>query len=216
MKTSALRNTLFAAAALGGLAAPASAQERNWFVHVGPAQLTLADGADIVAGGTALPDAGIDTDPQYTGVVEIGRFVAPQVAVALTLGAPPVAKFDGTGSLEALGRLGSVRYGPGALTVQYHPIRTGRFQPYVGAGATYMHIFSTKDAALSDIEVKDDIGPLIQAGANYYFSDRTGIFFDVKKGWLRTQATATLGPAPIDADLKLDPLVLNAGLAFRF
>ena len=216
MKSARLFVSVASAAALSGFAAPAFAQQHDWFVHVGPAQLTLADGADILAGGTALPDAGIDTDPQYTGVVEIGRFVGPNVAVALTLGAPPLAKIDGTGSLEGLGRLGSVRYGPGALTVQWHPLRQGQFQPYVGAGLTYMHVFDTDDEALSNIEVDDDIGPLIQAGANYYFSERTGIFLDVKKGWLRATSTGSLGPTPIEARLKLDPLVLNAGLAFRF
>ncbi|HEY0625836.1 MAG TPA: OmpW family outer membrane protein [Allosphingosinicella sp.] len=217
MRTGALSNTAIAAAALIGLASPAVAQDgSDWFVHIGPAQLTLADGADVRAGGAPLAGAGIDTDPQYTGVVEIGRFVAPNVAVALTLGGPPLAKIDGTGTLEGLGRLGNVRYGPGALTVQFHPMRSGRVQPYVGAGVTYMHIFSTKDAALSDIEVNDDIGPLIQGGVQYFFSEKTGIFVDVKKGWLRTEATASLGTVPIDADLKLDPLVVNAGLAFRF
>jgi outer membrane protein len=197
------------------IASPATAQDSKWFVHLGPAQLSLADKADISAGGTALPDAGIDTDPQYTAVMEIGRMVAPSVAVSLTMGLPPVAKFDGTGTLEGLGRLGSVRYGPGALTVQWHPMK-GNFQPYVGAGATYMHIFSTKDASLTDVEVDDDIGPLIQVGAHYFFDGKHGVFLDVKKGWLRTTATANLGPTPIEAKLKLDPLVLNAGLAFRF
>lgn len=206
-----------AAALLTGMvAAPASAQSRDWLVHVGPAMLSLADGAEMRVGGIPLDGAGLDTDPQYTAVVEIGRFVAPQIAVSLTLGAPPVAKFDGTGTIEGLGRLGSVRYGPAGLTAQWHPLRDKAFQPYVGAGVTYMHVFNTKDGALTDIHVDDDLGPLIQAGAQYFFTKRMGIFVDAKKGWLRSKANASLGTAPIDADLKLDPLVLNAGLAYRF
>lgn len=198
-------------------AAPAMAQEeQDWFVHVGPGRLALVDKAEITAGGAEVPGAGIDSEAQLTGIVEIGRFVAPSIAVSLTLGGPPLVEIDGTGSLEGLGRLADVRYGPSALTVQYHPIREGDFQPYVGVGATYMHIFSTKDGALTDVEVKNDIGPLVQAGAKYWVGESWGIFFDVKKGWLRTRATGSLGGAPVVADIKLDPFVLNAGVAFRF
>jgi outer membrane protein len=48
------------------------------------------------------------------------------------------------------------------------------------------------------------------------FTDHWGVFFDVKKILLRTEATGFLGPAPIRADVKLDPLVLHTGVTFRF
>jgi len=38
----------------------------------------------------------------------------------------------------------------------------------------------------------------------------------VKKGFLRTTSSGTLGGAPIHADVKLDPLVIGAGLKLRF
>lgn len=204
-------------ALLGGIAAgPASAQSRDWLVHIGPAVLSLADKSDIRLGGAPLTGSGLDSEPQYTAAVEISRFVAPTVAVSLTLGLPPVAKFDGTGSVESLGRLGSARYGPAALTVQWHPMRSGRFQPYVGAGGAYLHFFSIKDGALTDIELENDVGPLIQVGAQYFFTDRMGVFVDVKRAWLRTKATASFAGLPVEADLKMDPVVVNAGLALRF
>lgn len=206
-----------AVALLASMAAgPASAQSRDWLVHIGPAVLSLADKSDIRLGGTPLAGSGLESDPQYTAAVEISRFVAPSIAVSLTLGVPPVAKFDGTGSIEALGRLGSARYGPAGLTVQWHPMRSGRFQPYIGAGGAYMHFFSTKDGALTDIELDNDVGPLIQVGAQYFFTDRMGIFVDAKKAWLRTKATASFAGLPVEADLKMDPVVVNAGLALRF
>lgn len=197
-------------------ATPAIAQEQDWFVHLGPGRLALVDKAEMRAAGTEIPGAAIDSEAQLTGIVEIGRFVTPAVAVSLTLGGPPVVEIDGAGSIEGLGRLADVRYGPSALTVQYHPVRNGRFQPYLGVGVTYMHIFDTDDRALTDVEVDDDIGPLVQAGAEYWIGERWGIFADVKKGWLRSRATGSLGGAPIEADIKLDPFVLNAGVAFRF
>ena len=47
-------------------------------------------------------------------------------------------------------------------------------------------------------------------------SERAGLFFDVKKGWLRTNATGSEGPYPVVAHVVLDPVVLHAGLALRF
>lgn len=197
-------------------AGPASAQSRDWLVHLGPAVLSLADKSDMRLGGTPLAGSGLDSDPQYTAAVEISRFVAPSIAVSLTLGVPPVAEFDGTGSIEALGRLGSARYGPVGLTVQWHPMRSGRFQPYIGAGGAYMHFFSIRDGALTDIELDNDVGPLVQVGVQYFFTDRMGVFVDARKAWLRTNATASFAGLPVEADLRFDPVVLNAGLALRF
>src|SRR5215207_8205601 len=137
-----------AAILLGASQTVASAQSHDWFVHVGPAMLTLADKAEIDLAGAPLPGSGVDTDPQYTGAVEIGYFVVPTIAISVALGVPPVAKFDGTGSIDAVGRLGSARYGPAGLTAQWHPLRNGRFDPYLGVGVAYMHFFSTKDGAL--------------------------------------------------------------------
>lgn len=213
---SLLRAVLPAILAAGAVASPAAAQSYDWFVHVGPGRLSLVDQADVRAGGAAIPDAGIETEAQFTGIVEIGRYVAPHFALSLTLGAPPVVEIDGAGSLEALGRLADVRYGPSGLTAQWHPLRQSRFQPYVGAGITYMHIFNTRDGALTDVEVDNDIGPLIQGGAQYFINDRVGVFADVKKGWLRSRTTGSLAGVPVEADVKLDPFVMNAGLAFRF
>lgn len=217
MRGNLLRTVLPAAFAAGLAASPALAQSHDWFVHVGPGRLDLVDGAEVRAGGAVVPGAGISTEAQYTGIVEIGRFIAPDIAMSLTLGGPPLVEIDGAGSLEGLGRLADVRYGPSGLTAQWHPLRQrGRFSPYVGAGLTYMHIFSTRDAALTDVEVDDDIGPLIQGGVEYYIGERVGIFADVKKGWLRTRTTGSLAGTPIEADVKLDPFVMNAGVAFRF
>lgn len=204
-------------ALLGSAAAvPASAQSDDWLVHVGPAVVALADKSDIRLGGTPVAGSGLDSDPQYTAVFEISRFVAPSIAVSLTLGVPPVATFHGTGSIEARGRLGSARYGPAGLTVQWHPMRSARLQPYVGVGGAYMHFFSTDDGALTDIELENDVGPLVQVGAQYFFTDRVGVFVDARKTWLGTKATASFAGLPVEADLKLDPVVVNAGLALRF
>jgi outer membrane protein len=60
------------------------------------------------------------------------------------------------------------------------------------------------------------MGVAFQVGADYMITDNWGVFVDVKKAILRTEATGFLGPAPIRADVKLDPLVLHTGVTYRF
>lgn len=81
-----------------------------------------------------------------------------------------------------------------------------------------MFIFNNKDAALSNLKVDPAIGVVAQAGVDVILSDKWGVYLDVKKAYLRTDATANFGSGgpPITADIKLDPLVFSAGLKARF
>ena len=207
------------AIALGLAAAPAHAQtvdDDNWFAQVGVTQLSLRDTIELRAGGTLVPGADIKTKTHYTPSVSIGRFVAPNVAVGVTLGIPPKIKIRGKDTLEPFGLLAETTYGPTALTLQYHPIRDGAFQPYVGAGVTYMIIFDADDASFQDVTIEDDLAPVLQAGANLMFNRKLGAFLDVKKGFLRTTARGTFGGIPIEGDVKLDPWVVSAGGVVKF
>jgi outer membrane protein len=79
-----------------------------------------------------------------------------------------------------------------------------------------MYVFDEKDGLLSDLKVRHTMGVAFQAGVDLMLDDHWGVFLDVKKAILRTEASGYLGPAPIKADVRLDPLVLHAGLTYRF
>jgi outer membrane protein len=211
---------LMAADLLGRQAPPtfkaASDVPLSWYVHVGAGALILSESAKMTAGGAALPGASIKIDPQFTPIVEVGYFVTPNVAVSLTGGLPPRIDVLGKGAIAGLGTLGKAVYGPATLTAHYHFTNLGRFQPYVGAGLAYMKVFSTKDRVLTNIEMQDTYGPVLQAGFDVMINRHWGAFFDVKKAFLRTKATGTLGGAPINAKVVLDPLVIHSGLTYRF
>jgi outer membrane protein W len=49
-----------------------------------------------------------------------------------------------------------------------------------------------------------------------WFNDRWGAFIDVKKAWVGTVAKANLGPFPVKAKVKVDPVVANFGVSYRF
>lgn len=191
--------------------------EDPWYVHAGPGRIALANHARMDAGGVLVPGAGLATHPQWTPVVEVGRFLTPGIALGLTVGVPPTVTFYGTGPLAPLGKLGSATYGPSALTAQWHPLGSkSKIDPYVGAGGSYMIIFDHKDAAMHITHIANDLGPVVQGGVNVSLSRHFGVFADVKKAWLHTDAYGTVGGGPVHAHFKMDPFVLNAGLAIRF
>jgi outer membrane protein len=208
--------TATATVAVLGVANSAHAAQGEWFVHPGPAQLTLADKATISVGGTVIPGASYSSTPQTTAVVEVGRDLTDNIGLSVTVGLPPKAEANGSGSIAGLGMLGSATYGPAAITAQWRFTNPTVVQPYVGAGASYMHIFDTSDGVMNSLKIKDTYGPVVQAGAEFKLAGRWGAFIDVKKAWLETDATGTMGGAPVTAKMKFDPLVANAGVAFRF
>ncbi len=207
-----------AAAAAGLLAAPAAAQsaDTKWFVKGAVTQLTLADELKLTLGGNPVPDPGMSTKSHYTPTVQIGRFVGDNFAIAFTGGLPPHIKIEGSKTLEPFGTLAETTYGPVTLMLQYRPLRQGTFQPYVGAGAAYMHVFSTKDGAFQDVKIDNDLAPALEAGADIMFTRRFGVFVEAKKAFLRTQARGTFGGAPVVGNVKLDPWALSVGGTLRF
>jgi outer membrane protein len=199
------------------IASPASAQEAGrWFAHLGPAMLALDESARMTAGGAPVPGATVTIDDRWTVEGELGYFVTPNIAISAAAGFPPRFDVKAAGTIAGLGKAGEMVGGPGGLLVQYHFNRQGRIQPYVGAGAAFLVVFDTKDAALTDLKVSHSVGPAVQAGADVMVNDRWGFFVDVKKAWVETVAKGRLGPAPVRAKVKIDPLVTNFGVAYHF
>ena len=188
----------------------------RFFVHVGPAAVILNENATIFAAGQKLEGANIAVKPQATVAVEAGYFISPNFAVSFTGGLPPFAKIEGAGTMRGVGRVGATTYGPMTLTAHYHFKDFGRLQPYIGAGPAFMYVFDEKDGAMSALRVEHAAGFAFQVGADYMLSSHLGLFVDVKKAILRTEAKGYFGPAPINADLKLDPVVIHGGLSVRF
>jgi outer membrane protein len=188
----------------------------RFFLHVGPAALDLDESAKIYAAGNQVPGGTIKIKSHLTFAVEAGYFVTPNIAVSFTGGLPPNVKIEAAGTMQGMGRVGATTYGPMTATIHYHFTEFGRFQPYIGAGPAFMYVFDEKDGIMNTLRVEHTAGFAFQAGANYMFTDRWGMFVDVKKAILRTEASGSLGGAPIAADIKLDPLVVHSGVTFRF
>ena len=187
-----------------------------WFVRAGITRLDLADKVKMEVAGTVVPGTALKTEAHETPTVQAGRFISKQLAIAATVGLPPRIAINGGGTLEPFGKLAETRYGPATLTLQFHPLRTGTFRPYIGAGAAYMIVFDADDGAFQDVKIENDLSPALEGGTDIMFNDRYGIFLDVKKAFLRTKTTGTFGGAPVVGDVKLGPWAFTAGATLRF
>jgi outer membrane protein len=188
----------------------------RFYVHVGPAALIQNQGVKLELGGVPVRGADIGMKWNPTLGIEAGAYLTPNIAVSFTGGLPPVGRVEAAGALDGIGRLGETRYGPMALTAHYHFNEMGSIRPYIGAGAVYMYVFSTTDAAINNLDVKNAFGAAAQVGVDMMFTNHWGMIFDLKKAYLRTEATGSFLGAPVKADLKLDPVVLNSGVTYRF
>lgn len=112
---------------------------------------------------------------------------------------------------------------PPALTLTYHFDGMGAFKPYVGAGAQWIHFFSSNrgnDSLASDgVKFDDAFGVTIQAGFDLAIGGGWYLNADIKKSWLDTTVTwrnSAVTGADIVAKADLDPLIVSVGVGYRF
>ena len=211
-----IQRTLAAALVSAALAGAAQAQDSRYYLHVGPGQLAPDEDAVVFAGGSAIPGGNVAMDSSLTAAAEFGVRLSPEFAVSLTGGLPPREDVRATGSLAPFGKLGELEYGPAALTAHYHFTRFGAFQPYFGGGVAVMFVFADDDGAAANLEVDNAAGGAVQVGADWMLNERWGLLVDYKKAWFDTSASGSLGGAPFEADIRVDPSFLHAGATVRF
>lgn len=187
-----------------------------WFVRLGAGGIYFDSSASLKAAGTPVLGATATADDNYTFLFDVGYYLYDRISVTFTGGYPPTTALTGQGTATALGVVGRTVYGPAALTAQYHFAEFGAFQPYLGGGLAYAIIFNSEDAATKNLSIKGAPGLVLQAGFDIMLDQHWGMYLDVKKLYLQVNATGTLGPAPVTADITLDPLVVSTGITYRF
>ena len=197
-----------------------AADEAPFFFRGGPAYANFDASAHVKVAGTLVAGGDASVSSNTGAEFELGYMLDPRWAVTLAVGIPPRARFFGAGTLTSAGKLGEATYGPTVLALLYFPETNSNLHPYIGGGANYTFIFQTDDSALTHLKVNNAFGEALQFGAEYSLSRRTAIFFDMKKIWLKTDASGFVqtsgGMLPASARVELDPIILNTGLSFHF
>lgn len=200
----------------------AQSNAHPYWIHLGPASVQFENGGDVNVGGAVVPNASTRATDNSTLGFELGYDLSPQFSARLTLGIPPTTNVEGTGNLSASAGvpqpLAKVTYGPAVLSATWHPLGRSGFSPYVGAGLNYPIIFKVEDQFLVNVHVQSKVGTAIQIGADYAINEKWGLFVDVKKLFTEVDVSANLpggGPAATTT-AKLNPLIVHAGLSYRF
>jgi outer membrane protein len=189
----------------------------EWFVRVGVLEAIYNSSARIATSTGVFPGASASVTNNTTVLFDIGYDPSPNTFIMLMAGIPPKPDLNGTGTVNQLGKLGAVRYGPAILTAGYRIPIPGKLQPYVGAGVAHAIILHNYDAAVSGLSVHNNFGYALQTGVEYAITQRWQAFVDLKQLWLSVNADGLLGGViPISAKVKLDPTIISAGIKFGF
>ena len=144
------------------------------FLHLGFAAVPYDESSVITVGGAVFPGGDIGLDPNYTLAAELGFFLTPNFAIAISGGYPPTETARAAGTLAAFGDLGTVTGGITEVNLQYHVKEFGAFQPYVGAGPAYFSVLGTDDRALSGFHIYNAFGFDFQIGADWMVTTTSG------------------------------------------
>lgn len=201
---------------LGSTLSVFSQDKGEWRARLRATAVIPDESASISAiGGTADISTSIIPELDFT------YFFAKNISANLILG---TTKHNVKAVGTALGDvdLGKVWLLPPTLTFLYHlPVAKG-ILPYAGAGANYTIFYGVKNGpAIAKTEYKNRFGLAAQIGTDIDITNKLFVNVDVKKIWLKTDATATTIPsvadgATVTAKTKINPWLLSVGIGLKF
>lgn len=190
-----------------------------------------AYGADTALTLYGSNNANLEVDSNTIAEIDFSYYITKNIAAELILALGTEHDVNVSGSSGALDKhgLGSVNLLPPTLTLQWHFMPDQTFDPYVGAGVSYIRAMDNGlnaqvGGAKLPIRIDTNMwGPAIQAGFDVNLKDGWLLNFDAKKIWFDTDVKLnTLGALgtptgyrKIDS-LDIDPLVVSVGFGKRF
>lgn len=190
---------VIAALAACGMGA-VQAQETPWMVRARAVHLDMSN-----QDSTGL---GLSVNNKTIPEVDVSYFFSPNVAAELILTVPQKQTVYSNGT-----SIGTFKHLPPTLLMHYHFTGLNGYKPYVGAGINYTDI--SKVNLLGGVATLDSHswGGALQAGVDIPLDKNWSLNFDVKKVYIKTDVYA----AGVNAGtLKLDPVLVGAGIGYRF
>lgn len=188
-------------AAVGLFAAPAEAQFKIYGSYWSPSDLDEVGGGGL---GFGIPfgDSGFSLDLAATYYQELSD-------------EPLRNAFDDD---EGVFQDEGLEVLPVDVGIHYNFAQNGMFSPWIGAGATYFLIDTTRN----NFEIDDETGYHVSAGTQ--IGQRDGVNFFAEAIYRSTESTLRRSeddiPDPSDAvdevDIDLDGIAVNAGISWRF
>ncbi|UDM05923.1 outer membrane beta-barrel protein [Halomonas sp. NyZ770] len=177
----------------------------DFFTRVGVAQVSPKSDNGALANGALAVDVQDKTDFAFT----LGYRFHDKVGVELLAALP--FKHDIALNGE---NLASTKHLPPTLTLQYYPLggTQARVQPYIGAGINYTR-FSDEQLAIGELDLDDSWGLAGQLGIDLLIDDNWAL--NAAAWYLDIDTDATVNGAAAGT-VEIDPIVIMAGLSYRF
>ena len=193
----------------------AYAEESPWTYRVGVTRVDFSASADVKIEGVAVPGGSATASNNDALTFDIGYTVNDEWDARFIFGIPPTTKVSGAGTLPPI-LLGKVTYAPAILSAVYKFPTVGTLRPYAGAGINYTRILKSKDSSLSSFDVDHAWAPVVHVGAELKINKDWFVNFDIRKVYLKSDASGFLGPQQVTAKVTLNPLLTSISIGRRF
>ena len=160
----------------------------------------------------------VHASTQIAPEVDLSYFLTDNVAVE-AIAASTRHELQARGTALGTVDVGSTYVLPPAVTLQYHFLPHERLSPYLGAGldVAFFYDESKGNPAITKLDVRTAVGPVVQAGVDYNITGHWFLNADVKVLLLSPTANidTSLG-VNLKAKVALNPLVAGVGVGYRF
>ena len=195
------------------LAAPGHAHEAGQWVYKVGIGTVQPDDKNLVLDESTYIEVDGGTSATFNLTYFFTRNLAFDVLAALPFDHDIVLVSDGAGA-----KVAETNHLPPTISLQYHLLPDGDFQPYVGVGANWTTFFNTDtidDLANAgvDLELDDSFGFAAQIGADFLIGDDWLLNADVR--YIDLETDATLGGAELGG-VAIDPMVYSISIGYRF
>lgn len=188
-----------------------SEDEGKWVVRGKVGYSIIDSNEDWFFGDIPFEDEYKIFDSTLSGEAELDYFLYDHFSIGASAAYMPGK--NGTWVYATKDTSGAITTIPLAITGKYHFAPYGEIRPYITAGYNYTIFRSSYEG----ITCNNTSGPLVGVGTDWWFNRDWGLNFEAKQYFIKTTSDwSKFTGVDITTKVDLSPIVLSAGVAYRF
>ena len=224
MKKHSIASALVASVALCGAGAAQAQVAGQVMVKLGWNKIMPKVKSDDLS-PPALPGSKIDIKSASALFFTATYMITDDISVEVMGGLPYKHDIVGTGSVEGVGKIGSIHQISPTVMLQYRFMPADApFRPYIGAGPTFAKFYGSKGSAAltavtnpggppTTIGGDTEWGATTEVGLNYKIDKHWFVDAALMKTFINTKAKLSTGQT---TKARLNPVAINASIGYAF